>query len=61
MLENNRFEQDYYSRTTTRLFKKALGSIRLRKWLTYYERSYYEKIKYNDLLGSIPISLKNDN
>ena len=34
MLENPNFEQDYWSRTAM--------SIRLTKWLIYYDRSYYD-------------------
>ena len=37
------FEQTYYSRTSTGIFKIEHDSIRLIKWLAYYDRSYHEK------------------
>ena len=53
MLENTNFEQDYYSRTATGLYKIGHDSIRLMKWICYHDRPYYVKNNYNDLLGSV--------
>ena len=53
MLGNPGFEQDYWSRKTTGIYKKAHDSIRLMKWLAYHDRSYHEKINYYDLMGSV--------
>ena len=54
MLENSDFEQNYWSRTATGIYKTGHDSIRLMKWIYYYDRSYYEKkINYYDLMGSV--------
>ena len=53
MLENLNFEQNFYSRTSTGIYKIAHDSIRLMKWICYYDPSYYENISYYDLMGSI--------
>ena len=53
MLENSDFEQDYWSRTATGIYKIEPEYIRLMKWICYYDRSYYETISYYDLLGSV--------
>ena len=53
MLENPDFEQDYYSRTAEGIYKIGHYSVRLMKWLAYYDRSYYEIINYYDMMGSI--------
>ena len=54
MLENPDFEQNYWSRTATGVYKKnGHDSIRLMKWICYYDRSYYENINYYDLMGSL--------
>ena len=39
MLENPYFEQDYYSRTAIGFYPVGHDSIRLMKWLVYYDRS----------------------
>ena len=39
MLENPEFEQDYYSRTAESIYKIGHDSIKLLKWLAYYDRS----------------------
>ena len=52
ILENPDFEQDYCSRTAVGIYKIGHECIRLRKWLTYYDRSCYENINYYDLMGS---------
>ena len=53
MLENPDFEQIYWSKTATGVYKIGHDSIRLMKWICYYDRSYYENINYYDLMGSI--------
>ena len=53
LLKNPDFEQDYWSRTAQGVYKIAHDSIRLMKWICYYDRSYYENINYYDLMGSV--------
>ena len=53
MLENSNFEQHYYSRTATGIYKTGHDSIKVMKWLAYYDRFYYENFNYFDLAGSI--------
>ena len=53
MIKNPDFEQDCWSRTSQGVYKKGHDSIRLMKWLCYYDRSYYENINDYDLKGSI--------
>ena len=53
MLENSDFEQNYLSRTATGFYKIGHDSIRIMKWICYCDRSYYENLKYYDLMGSI--------
>ena len=53
MLKNQDFEQDHWSRTATGIYKIGHDSIRIIKWICYYDRSYYEKINYYDLMGSV--------
>ena len=53
MQENFDFEQDYWSRTAEGVYKIGHDSIRLMKWICYYDRSYFEKNNYYDLMGSI--------
>ena len=53
MLENSDFEQKYWSRTVIGIYKIGRDSIRLIKWICYYDRRYYENINYYDLLGSV--------
>ena len=53
MLENPHFEQNQYSITSTGFYKIGHDSIRLMKWICYYDRSYYENINYYDLMRSI--------
>ena len=53
MLENPDFEQNSWSRTATGIYKIGHDSIRLMKWICYYDGSYYENINYYDLMGSI--------
>ena len=53
MLLNPSFEQNHHSVTSTGIYKIAHDSIRLMKWICYYDRSYYENINYYNLLGSV--------
>ena len=53
MLENPDFEQDYWSRTAIGRYKIGHDSVRLLKWLAYYDKSYYEKKNYHDLMGTV--------
>ena len=53
MLENPNFEQNRYSMTSTGIYRIGNDSIRLMKWICYYDRSYYENISYYDLKGSV--------
>ena len=39
MLENQDFEQNYWSRTAEGVYKIGHDSIRLMKWICYYDRS----------------------
>ena len=58
MIKNPNFEQNYWSRTAKGIYKIGHDSIRLMKWICYYDRSYYENINYYDLMSSICIFLK---
>ena len=53
MLLNPIFEQNYWSRTAEGFYKIGHDSIRLMKWICYYDRLYYKNINYFDFLGSI--------
>ena len=53
MMLNPNFEQNKYSITSKGIYKIGHDSIRLMKWICYYNRSYYEDINYYDLMGSI--------
>ena len=41
MLENPDSEQNYWSQTATDIYKIGHESIRLMKWLAYYDKSYF--------------------
>ena len=58
MLENSDFEQDYWSRTADGIYKIGHDSIRIIKWICYYDRSQYENINFYDMMGSVLKSLK---
>ena len=60
MLKNPNFEQNKYSLTSSGIYKIGHDSIRLMKWICYYDRSYYENINYYDMMASICKYLKND-
>ena len=47
------FEQDYWSKSATDIYRIGHDSIRLMKWICYYDRLYYENINYFDLMGSV--------
>ena len=53
MLKNPNFEQNKYSITSSGIYKIAHDSIRLMKWICYYDRSYYENLNYYDMMASI--------
>ena len=53
MSENPSFGHNHYSKTSTGIYKIGHDSIRLKKRICYYDRSYYENINYYDLMGSI--------
>ena len=53
MLKNPDFEQNKYSLTSAGIYKIGHDSIRLMKWICYYDRRYYENIDYYDLMASI--------
>ena len=55
MLKNSDSEQNYWSRTAKGIYKIGYDSIRLMKWICYYDRSYYDNINYYDMMGSICI------
>ena len=51
--KNSDFEQDYWSRTAQGVYKIGHDSIRMMKWIYYYDISYYDNINYYELMGSI--------
>ena len=53
MLKFPDFEQNHYSLTSTGVYRVGHDSIRLMKWICYYDRSSYENINYYDMMGSI--------
>ena len=53
ILRNPIFEQNKYSLISTGIYRIGHDSIRLMKWICYYDRSYYENINYYDLTGSV--------
>ena len=53
MLKNPNFEQSYWPKTATGIYKIGHDSIRLMKWICFYDRSYYEIINYYDMMASI--------
>ena len=58
LLKNSDFEQDYWSRTATDIYKMGHDSIRLMKWICFHDRSFYEHVNYFDMLGSVCNHLK---
>ena len=53
MIKNPVFEQNYWSRTAKGIYKIGHDSVRLKKFICYYDRSYYANINYYDLMGGI--------
>ena len=53
MLLNHIFEQKKKFNNFNWLFKIAHNSFRIMKWICYCDRSYYENIKYYDLMVGI--------
>ena len=53
LLKNPDFEQNYWSRTAQGVYKVGHDSIRLMKWICYYDRSFYENVNYFDLMASV--------
>ena len=53
MLNKPDFEQDYSSKTATGKYKIGQDSIKLTKWICYYDRSIYENFNHYDLMGSV--------
>ena len=53
MIKNPYCEQDYWSRTAQGVYKLGHDSIRLTKWICYYDRSYYDNINYYDIMASL--------
>ena len=57
MIKPPHFEQNQYSITSTGIYKMRHDSLRLMKWLAFYDRSYFENKIYYDLIGSVLKSL----
>ena len=53
MSENPDFEQNYWTRTATGIYKMGHDCLKLLKWLAYSDRSFYENVNYYDLMGSV--------
>ena len=53
MLKNPDFEQYSWSRTSQGIYKIGHDSIRLMKWICFYDRSYCGIISYYDMMGSV--------
>ena len=53
MLENLNFGEDYRSRTAEGIYKIGHDSIRLMKWIIYYDRFYFDNMNFFDLMGSV--------
>ena len=60
MIKNPDFEQNYWSRTSTGIYKIGHDSVSLMKWICYYDRSYYENINYYVLMTSVLTVLNNE-
>ena len=53
MLEKSDFQQNYWSRTATGIYKIGHDCVRLMKFICFYDRSYYENINYYDMMASV--------
>ena len=58
MSEKPDFEQEYWSKNAEGVYKIGYDSIRLMKWLIFYDRSDYDNMNYFDLMGSILKAVK---
>ena len=52
-LKNPSFEQSYWSRTARGIYTIGHDSIRLMKWICFYDRRYNENINYYYMMGSV--------
>ena len=52
MILNPDFEQIFYSKISTSVYKLGLDSIEKMKWIPYYEHSDFEIFNYYDLMVS---------
>ena len=53
MIKNPDFEQNHWSRTAIGIYKIGHDSIRLMKWLIFYDKTFYDNMNYIDLMESI--------
>ena len=53
MIKYRDFEQNHYSITSTSFYTIGHDSVRLLKWLAYYDRSHYETLNYYDVMRSV--------
>ena len=53
LLLNPNFEQNKYSLTSKGIYKIGYDSIRLMKWICYFDRFFYENVNYFDLKASV--------
>ena len=58
MLENPDFEQNDWSKTAEGIYKIGHDSVRIMKWVIFYDWSYYDNLNYFDLMGSIVKAVK---
>ena len=52
-IKNSDFEQNYWSRAATGIYKIGHDRIRLTKRACYYDRLFYENVNYFDLMGTV--------
>ena len=52
MIINPDFGQNYYSETSTSIYKIAHDNSQMMKWICYYKRSCFKNINSYDLMGS---------
>ena len=53
MIKNPDFEQDYWSKTATGVYRIVHDSNRIMKWSIHYDRSYFDNMNNFNLMGSI--------
>ena len=56
MIENPDFEQNYYSKKAADIYETGYDSIRLMRWMAFYDRDYENPI-YFGLMASVLICL----